>query len=179
MIDRPPLWRPHPLLYRAEGVLYMCGAGSLHTDWWGPAARPGPGGSGYSLPPSHSVLPSCIVDAARYGGAAVGDVRGQVARFWSSRLRPRRVRVSVPTACSVLWRRGVWRPRRGRRGRSTPDPGRLVAAGVEPVRLKDPPGYVQPDALKSCLVNCYDHPGVIPPTLASEHVGVCPGGPVG
>ena len=136
----------------------------------GPAARPGPGGSGYSLLPSHSVLPSCIVNAARYGGATVGDVRGRVARLQSGRLQPRRVWVSVPTARSVLWPRGVWRPRRGRRGRSTPpcrlvgDPGRLVAAGVELVWLKDPPGYVQPDALKSCLVNCYDHPMVIPPT---------------
>ena len=28
------------------------------------------------------------------------------------------------------------------------DSGRLAATGVELVRLKDPPGYVQPDALK-------------------------------
>ena len=45
----------------------MCGTGSLHTDRRGPTARPGPDGSGYSLLPSHSILPSGAVDVAQYG----------------------------------------------------------------------------------------------------------------
>ena len=64
----------------------MCGAGLLDTDWRGPAARPRPGASGYSLLSSHSVLPSAAVGATRYGGTAVGDARGRVARFQSGRL---------------------------------------------------------------------------------------------
>ena len=182
----------------------MCGTGSLHTDWRRMTARPGPDGSGYSLLPSHSVLPSGIVDAARYGGAAVGDVRGRVARFRSGRLRQRRVRVddqrharycaswSLAAASWATWEKfspmmSCWRPwpaggsRRGGLLLAGDPTGRWpagqVAAGVELVRLKDPPGYVQPDALKSCLVNCYDHPGVIPPTPAKiyvEDVGITP-----
>ena len=51
---------------------------------------------GGRLPDPDPVGPATVfslptVGAARHGGAAVGDVRGQVARFWSGRPRPRRV----------------------------------------------------------------------------------------
>ena len=116
---RPSFYLAAPPLYRAEEVLYMCGTVSLHTDWRGPAARPGPGGSGYSLLPSHSVLPSGIVDAARYGGTAVGDVRGRVAHFRSGRpaVGGVRGRVARFLSCRLRLRRfRVDGRRRGRRG---------------------------------------------------------------
>ena len=54
---------------------------------WLPDPDPDPTG-----PATVFFLPT--VDAARYGGAAVGDVRGRVARFLSCRLRFRWFRVS-------------------------------------------------------------------------------------
>ena len=59
----------------------------------GPATYTLTAGSGYSLLPSQSVLPSGTVETAQHGGAAIGDVRSRVARFLSCRLRLRRFRV--------------------------------------------------------------------------------------
>ena len=86
-------WWPQPPLYRAGGLLYMCGTGCLHTDRWVRLLVPAPSGPATVFVLPTGFLPSGIVDSARYGDTAVGDVRSRVARFLSCRLRLRRFRV--------------------------------------------------------------------------------------
>ena len=102
-----PFWRPRPLLYRAEGSLYMCGAGSLHTDFWGRLPDQDPPG-----PATVFFLPTVFFSqvqslAARHGSAVVEDVRSQAARVRSCRLPSRQARVVDERHA---WHCASWRP---------------------------------------------------------------------